>query len=68
MAEALMPAPELYTGLQHQRLMEGVRVLQNAGQGPQLDLYILSAGYGLVPADAGWRPTRPPSPAWASGH
>ena len=52
----LTAAEDLYTGLQHQRLMQGVRALREQARNIQLDLYILSAGYGLVPSD---RPLAP---------
>jgi hypothetical protein len=49
----LGPAEELYTGQQHVRLMRGVRHFREsaARNGNQLDLLILSAGYGLVPGE-----------------
>lgn len=45
-----LPARDLYTGLQHQRLMRGILA---AGKTTTLDidLRILSAGYGIVTAD-----------------
>jgi hypothetical protein len=47
------PAAALYTGQQHVRLMRGVQtfrdVLATASVPPKLELWILSAGYGLVP-------------------
>lgn len=48
LAEHLLPAEQIYTGLQHQRLMRGV---ESARLHPSLaiDLHIVSAGYGLVP-------------------
>lgn len=46
----LTTAQELYSGLQHQRLMRGVSALRESGGDADLDLWILSAGYGLVPA------------------
>ena len=51
LADLLTPAETLYTGLQHQRLMAGVRELRERARDIRLDLHILSAGYGLVPAD-----------------
>lgn len=48
LAELMMPAEELYSGEQQVRLMRGVRALRQHG-GPDIDLWILSAGYGLVP-------------------
>jgi len=47
---SLMRADKLYTGLQHHRLMRGVAVAHRA-PGMEVDLYVLSAGYGLVAAD-----------------
>ena len=44
----LKPAGELYTGEQHQRLNRGVVAARAAGA--DVDFWILSAGYGLVPA------------------
>lgn len=53
-ADLLRPAEELYTGQQHVRLMRGVTEFRRAhptnGNGPTLDIRILSAGYGIVPA------------------
>jgi hypothetical protein len=51
LADLLTPAEALYTGLQHQRLMAGVRELRERAPDIRLDLHILSAGYGLVPGD-----------------
>jgi len=46
-------ARELYTGQQHVRLMRGVNAIAASknGKGPvaEVDLWVLSAGYGLVP-------------------
>lgn len=44
----LLPAERLYTGLQHQRLMRGVDAVANKFE---VDLRVLSAGYGLVEGD-----------------
>jgi hypothetical protein len=46
----LTPAEDLYMGLQHKRLMRGVRAAREA-TGIKVDLRIMSAGYGLVSAD-----------------
>lgn len=46
----LTSAQDLYTGLQHVRLMRGVKALRAARPDLALDLWVLSAGYGLVPA------------------
>lgn len=55
LAKLRMPATELYTGQQHVRLMRGVEAINASrnGKGPvaQVDLWVLSAGYGLVPGD-----------------
>lgn len=50
LAELMRPAEELYTGQQHLRLMRGVTTLRNRRSAPsaKIDLFILSAGYGLV--------------------
>ncbi|MEM7066766.1 MAG: tRNA-guanine transglycosylase DpdA [Cyanobacteria bacterium P01_B01_bin.77] len=42
------PAGEMYTGMQHRRLMEGVQTLRECLGQDALDVMILSAGYGLV--------------------
>jgi hypothetical protein len=49
-SELLTPAEQLYTGMQHERLMQGVNEVRLAKKF-DLDLWILSAGYGLVPAE-----------------
>lgn len=41
-------AGEMYTGEQHVRLMRGIEALRSK-KGLQVDLHILSAGYGLIP-------------------
>jgi Queuine tRNA-ribosyltransferase/Family of unknown function (DUF6884) len=48
--DLLRPAEELYTGQQHVRLMRGIARIreQPHASTTKLDLYILSAGYGLV--------------------
>jgi len=50
LADLLTPAVSLYSGMQHQRLMRGVSAARSA-KGIEIDLNILSAGYGLVPGD-----------------
>ena len=50
LGDLLTPAEDLYTGLQQQRLMRGVRAARKV-PGIEVDLRILSAGYGLVSAD-----------------
>ena len=42
------PAGEIYTGMQHLRLMEGINVLREKYGADIIDLYIVSAGYGLI--------------------
>jgi len=41
-------AGEMYTGMQHLRLMEGVQLLRQSYGQDAIDLMILSAGYGLI--------------------
>lgn len=42
-------AEEMYTGMQHKLLMDGVKGYRNAGG--RIDVYILSAGLGLISGD-----------------
>ncbi len=53
--ELMRPAEELYTGQQHVRLMRGVQTIREHGNNNgiplKLDLWVLSAGYGMVPGD-----------------
>lgn len=44
-------AHQMYRGVQHLRLMEGVTILRQALKGGVVDLVIVSAGYGLIPED-----------------
>ena len=44
---SMMPAELMYTGQQHKRLMRGVNALRAANQF-DVDLQIVSAGYGLI--------------------
>ncbi len=46
LADFSLPACEMYTGMQHLRLMEGIAALRAAGI--PVDLSIVSAGYGLI--------------------
>ncbi len=46
----LTPAEDLYSGMQHQRLMRGVNAVRDS-TGIRVDLNIVSAGYGVVSAD-----------------
>lgn len=48
LAEYACPAGELYTGMQHLRLMEGVQALRDTLGSEAVDVEILSAGYGLI--------------------
>jgi hypothetical protein len=46
----LTPAIDLYSGLQHQRLLRGLRAVEsNSKSGISTETWIVSAGYGLVP-------------------
>jgi hypothetical protein len=47
-SSGLVPTEQLYTGMQHRRLMRGVAAARQS-IGIQLDLWVLSAGYGWVP-------------------
>lgn len=43
-----LPAGEMYTGLQHRYLMDGVRAVRKKKVGLDIDVAIISAGYGVV--------------------
>jgi len=45
------PADAMYTGQQHLRLMEGVRAFREQHGAESVDVWVLSAGYGLLPGD-----------------
>lgn len=47
--EYSLPAYQMYTGNQHARLMVGIEELRASGS--TVDLYIISAGYGLLEGD-----------------
>lgn len=49
LAEYRCAAGEMYTGLQHLRLMEGIRTLRKQFGVDFVNLYVVSAGYGLIP-------------------
>jgi hypothetical protein len=52
--ELLTPAEALYTGQQQLRLMRGIRAIRDRrpdAHSIELSLWIVSAGYGLVPGD-----------------
>ena len=46
-----LPAKEMYTGQQHLRLMRGLDLLRESCPEVQIDLKVISAGYGLMDAD-----------------
>lgn len=48
LADLLRPAGEMYKGQQHVRLMRGIREIRACGADVQVELAILSAGYGFV--------------------
>ena len=45
------PAEDLYTGQQHVRLMQGLNYFRDKRGAESIDLWILSAGYGLIRGD-----------------
>lgn len=49
-SSGLVPAEQLYTGMQHRRLMRGIAAVRQS-PGIKLDLWVLSAGYGWIPAN-----------------
>lgn len=52
LSSVLTSAEDLYSGQQHVRLMRGIRSYRSAnGNKADIDLWILSAGYGLIPSD-----------------
>ena len=51
LAEFVCPAGQMYTGVQHLRVMEGVRLLRQSFGREAVDVAILSAAYGLIPED-----------------
>lgn len=53
LAEWLAAAEDLYTGQQHLRLMDGVRGVRESLGADNVELFILSAGYGLIGAGRG---------------
>jgi hypothetical protein len=57
--EHMLPAESLYTGQQHVRLMRGVEAVRTAELSASrlhLEIWVLSAGYGIVPGE---RPLAP---------
>src|SRR5262245_16133898 len=51
LAEYRVAAEDLYIGQQHLRLMQGVRKLREQAGPVKVELWILSAGYGLISGD-----------------
>ncbi|SIO63277.1 tRNA-guanine family transglycosylase [Singulisphaera sp. GP187] len=55
LCEFMTPAETLYTGQQHVRLMRGVRAFRDnsreVSRKDNLELWVISAGYGLIPGD-----------------
>jgi queuine/archaeosine tRNA-ribosyltransferase len=45
------PAEVMYTGQQHLRLMDGIKGLRTSDELIEVELWIISAGYGLITAD-----------------
>ena len=48
LTEFKTPAGKIYTGMQHLRLMEGISELRKTFGEDVVDLYIVSAGYGVI--------------------
>ncbi len=48
LSEYKTPAGKIYTGMQHLRLMEGVSALRKTFGEDVVDLFIVSAGYGVI--------------------
>ncbi|MBO3459109.1 hypothetical protein G7B40_011880 [Aetokthonos hydrillicola Thurmond2011] len=51
LSEFACPAGQMYTGLQHLRVMEGINILRGCLGEKAVDLKIISAGYGLISED-----------------
>lgn len=51
LAKFVYPAGQMYTGVQHLRVMEGVQLLRQSLGREAVDVVILSAGYGVIPED-----------------
>ncbi|BAZ19259.1 queuine tRNA-ribosyltransferase (plasmid) [Kalymmatonema gypsitolerans NIES-4073] len=51
LSEFSCPSGQMYTGLQHLRLMEGVDILRSHFGREVVDVKIISAAYGLIPED-----------------
>ena len=56
LAEYMLPAGQMYVGQQHQHLMRGVKALRRKRPEVDVDVGIISAGYGLISED---RPIAP---------
>src|SRR5690348_7730055 len=48
LSECFLPAEDMYTGEQHARLMSGVQTIRKSLSDDAVDVWILSAGYGLI--------------------
>jgi len=48
LADFACKAAEMYTGMQHLRLMEGINAIRSKLGNDAVDLFIVSAGYGLL--------------------
>ena len=51
LVQSMCTAGEMYTGMQHLRLMEGVKIFRQSLGDKAIDVNILSAGYGLIPEE-----------------
>lgn len=51
LSEYVLPAEDMYTGEQHARLMSGVQKIRQSLSADAIDVWILSAGYGLIPGN-----------------
>jgi hypothetical protein len=49
--EYCLPAEEMYTGQQHLRLLRGVKEVREKHGHDAVKIWIVSAGYGLIPGD-----------------
>jgi hypothetical protein len=52
LADYICPAVDLYTGVQHLRLMEGIKLLRESFDKNIVDVVVISAGYGLINEEA----------------
>src|SRR5690242_13610196 len=51
LSDLALPAEDLYTGQQQTRLMGGVRKIRKSFGEDAINIWILSAGYGLIPSN-----------------